>query len=68
MEPSEFEEIDKRAHELVEKAHASLRETPLEATFPEGIRKDILCGTRFTVTNIDYRTNVVTFSLTETTQ
>ena len=68
MESGEFEEIDQKAREGVEKAHASLRGHPILASFPEGIRKDVLLGMQFTVTNINFVTNIVTLSLVESTQ
>jgi hypothetical protein len=51
--------------EMVRKAHKSLREQPLQAIFPEGIRPDILFGMKFRVTNINFVTNTVIFTLVE---
>ncbi len=65
MEMSRQEEIQKKAIAMVREAHASLREFPLKATYKNGIRKDVLLGMRFTVSNIDFVNNVVTFSLIE---
>ena len=64
---SRQEEIQQRAMAMVEEAHASLREFPLEATYKNGIRKDVLLGMRLTVSNMDFIKNIITFTLTETT-
>ena len=68
MNEKEFQERDQRARKLVEKAHASLRRTPLQAIFPKGIRRDVLLGTEFTVTYLNYVNNTGTFSLREATK
>jgi len=63
MDKVELQKRNQQARDFVERAHTSLRETPLQAIFPEGIRKDILLGTRFRITHLNYQTNTVTFSL-----
>ena len=62
---SEFRGRDKRAREIVAKAHASLRDNPLVANFILEIRKDILLGMKFQVTNINYKDQQITFTLVE---
>ena len=65
MESKEIEEIDKRAHKLVEEAHASLRENSVVANFILEIRKDILLGTKFQLTNINYKDHQITLTIIE---
>lgn len=64
-ESNEFKERDKEARRLVEEAYANLQGILLEATFPFGIPKDVLLGMKFGITALDYKNNLITFTLVE---
>ena len=65
MDAFEFQARDKEAREKVEAARASLRDNPLITNFILEIRKDILIGMKFQVTNINYKDHQITFTLVE---
>ena len=65
MDEKRFRDMEQKAREAVEEAHARLRANPLQGTFPGGIRKCVLLGTKFQVSHLDFVNDIVTFTVVE---
>ncbi len=65
MDEATFQKKDREAHIQVKKAREFFQDNPFQVVCPDETIKSILLGMTFQQTNIDYKTNTVTFKLVE---